>query len=155
MRRNVQHPGALLACFLNESEVSQNRLARAMGVPPRRINEILHGKRGISADTALGLSEIFGNDPGFWMRLQNAWELERARLQREARPRRGTRDLGYISLDYLVLLPSGKYGTGFQEWLEQHHARMKQLERGTPIHDSTDPEADDLDALDAVHVDPD
>ena len=146
MRRNVQHPGALLACFLKEGEVSQNRLARAMGVPPRRINEILLGKRGISADTALGLSEIFGNEPGFWMRLQNDWELERARRRREARPRRGTADLGCISLDYLVLLPSGKYGTGFQEWLELHHQRMKDLERGTPIHDPIDPELDALDA---------
>jgi len=144
--RIVQHPGKVLACFLDESEVSQNRLARAMGVPPRRINEILLGKRGISADTAIGLSEIFGNDAGFWMRLQNDWELEQARRRREAHPPRRTARLGLISLDYLVLLPSGKYGTGFQEWLLRHHNRLKELRRGTRIFDPLDPELDALNA---------
>src|SRR5438105_15385517 len=69
MRRFVRHPGEVLACFLDECEVSQNRLARSMGVPPRRINEILLGKRGISADTAIALDEIFGMGEEFWMRL--------------------------------------------------------------------------------------
>src|SRR2546423_3460995 len=126
MRRIVQHPGHWLACFLAESEVSQNRVARAMGVPPRRINEILLGKRGISADTAIGLNELFGMGEEFWMRLQNEWELEQARLRRAKRPRKAASDLGLISLDYLVLLPSGKYGDGFQDWLEQHAGRVKE-----------------------------
>jgi len=146
--RNVQHPGRWLACFLDECQVSQNGLARAMGVPPRRINEILHGKRGISADSAIGLAEILGTEPEFWMRLQNSYDLDQARRRREARPRRGSGPLGPVSLDYLILLPSGKYVTGgFQEWLLQHHDRLKALRRGTPIHEAADPELDGLDAL--------
>ena len=143
MRRFVRHPGEVLACFLDECEVSQNRLARSMGVPPRRINEILLGKRGISADTAIGLNEMFGMGEEFWMRLQNNWELEKARRRREDHPRRPTSTLGLISLDYLVLLGSGKYGDGFQDWLEEHAGRMRELQRGTPIYDP-DPD-DDID----------
>jgi addiction module HigA family antidote len=143
MRRIVQHPGEILACFLDESEVSQNRLARSMGVPPRRINEILLGKRGISADTAIALNEMFGMGEQFWMRLQNDWELEQARRRRAEHPRKPTSTLGLLSLDYLVLLGSGKYGDGFQDWLEQHAGRMRELQRGTRIYD-LDPD-DDID----------
>ena len=59
--------------------VSQNALARAVGVPPRRINEIVLGKRGITADTALRLSRAFGTSEGFWMGLQADYDLEEAR----------------------------------------------------------------------------
>ena len=59
--------------------LSQNALAREMGVPPRRINEIILGKRGISADTALRLAKHFGNAPRFWMELQADFDLEEAR----------------------------------------------------------------------------
>ena len=59
--------------------VSQNALARAISVPPRRINEIVLGKRGITADTALRLSRAFGTSEGFWMGLQADCDLEETR----------------------------------------------------------------------------
>ena len=74
------HPGeVLLEEFLKPLEISQNRLARAMGVPPRRINEIVHGKRAVSADTALRLSRALGTSEQFWMGLQADYDLEEAR----------------------------------------------------------------------------
>ena len=74
------HPGKiLLEEFLVPVEISQNALARAIGVPPRRINEIVLGKRGITADTALRLSRTFGTSEGFWMGLQADYDLEETR----------------------------------------------------------------------------
>ena len=74
------HPGEiLLEEFLNPMGISQNALARAIDVPPRRINEIVLGKRGITADTALRLSRAFGTSEGFWMGLQADYDLEEAR----------------------------------------------------------------------------
>lgn len=74
------HPGkVLLEEFLRPLEISQNRLARAMGVPPRRINEIVHGKRAVSADTALRLSRALSTSEQFWMGLQADYDLEQAR----------------------------------------------------------------------------
>ena len=74
------HPGeVLLEEFLEPLAISQNRLARAMVVPPRRINEIVHGKRAISADTALRLARALGTSEQFWMGLQADYDLEQAR----------------------------------------------------------------------------
>jgi addiction module HigA family antidote len=74
------HPGAvLLEEFLKPLDISQNRLARAMGVPPRRINEIVHGNRAVSADTAIRLSRALGTSEQFWMGLQADYDLEEAR----------------------------------------------------------------------------
>jgi addiction module HigA family antidote len=71
------HPGeVLLTEFLEALGVTQHRLAIAIGVPPRRINEIVHGKRGISADTALRLSRFFGTTDRFWLNLQSRYDLE-------------------------------------------------------------------------------
>jgi addiction module HigA family antidote len=71
------HPGeVLLTEFLEPLGVTQHRLAVAVGVPPRRINEIVHGKRGISADTALRLSRFFGTTDRFWLNLQSRYDLE-------------------------------------------------------------------------------
>ena len=71
------HPGEMLKeDFLDPLGVSQYRLAQAIGVPPRRINEIVHGTRRISADTALRLSRFFGMSEGFWMNLQGHYDLE-------------------------------------------------------------------------------
>lgn len=71
------HPGeVLLTEFLEPLGVTQHRLAIAVGVPPRRINEIVHGKRGISADTALRLSRFFGTTDRFWLNLQSRYDLE-------------------------------------------------------------------------------
>lgn len=76
------HPGEiLLEEFLIPMGISQNQLARAIGVPPRRINEIVLGKRGISADTALRLAKAFGNSVQFWLGLQDEYELREAKAQ--------------------------------------------------------------------------
>jgi addiction module HigA family antidote len=78
--RNI-HPGeVLLEEFLAPMGISQNALARATGVPPRRINEIVLGKRALTADTALRLAAFFGTSEGFWLGLQADYDLEEARL---------------------------------------------------------------------------
>jgi|SRR5712692_9562706 len=85
--RNI-HPGEiLLKEFLQPSALSQNALAREIDVPPRRINEIVLGKRGITADTAIRLAQHFRNSEHFWMSLQADFDLEEARktLRRAAR----------------------------------------------------------------------
>ena len=61
--------------------LSQYRLAIEIGVPPRRINEIVHGKRGISADTALRLARFFGTDAQSWLNLQSHYDMEKAQLE--------------------------------------------------------------------------
>jgi addiction module HigA family antidote len=71
------HPGEILIEeFLKPMGISQYRLAKDMSVPPRRINEIVHGKRSISADTALRLGRFFGISPQFWLNLQTRFDLE-------------------------------------------------------------------------------
>ncbi|MEJ5997660.1 HigA family addiction module antitoxin [Corynebacterium sp. H130] len=73
------HPGeVLMEDFLKEFEITQHKLAVSIGVPPRRINEIVHGKRAITADTALRLGRFFGVEPQFWLNLQSQYELELA-----------------------------------------------------------------------------
>jgi addiction module HigA family antidote len=77
--RNV-HPGnVLLEEFLVPMELSQNAVAREISVPPRRINEIVLGKRGITADTAIRLARYFKTSEQFWMSLQAEYDLEEAR----------------------------------------------------------------------------
>ncbi|HLL90596.1 MAG TPA: HigA family addiction module antitoxin [Tepidisphaeraceae bacterium] len=76
------HPGEVLVEeFLKPLALSQNRLARALGVPPRRINEIALRKRGVTADTALRLARYFGNSPQFWLGLQMDYDLDVAAAQ--------------------------------------------------------------------------
>ena len=71
------HPGEiLLEDFLKPMRMSQYHLARTIDVPPRRINEIVHGKRGITADTALRLGRFRGMEAQFWMNLQTRYDLE-------------------------------------------------------------------------------
>jgi addiction module HigA family antidote len=89
------HPGAILQTeFLEPLGLSQYRLARDISVPPRRINEIVHGKRAITADTALRLARYFGTSDRFWLNLQTRYDLEverdrlGPRLQREVMVRR-------------------------------------------------------------------
>lgn len=91
-RLSPVHPGeVLLEDFLKPMELSQNRLALSIGVHPRRINEIVLGKRGISADTALRLAKFFGTSPDVWLGLQKDYELDVAmdelgdRIEREVR----------------------------------------------------------------------
>lgn len=76
----LSHPGEiLLEDFLKPLGVSQYRLAMEIGVPPRRINEIVHGLRGITADTALRLAAFFGTDAQSWLNLQSHYDAETAR----------------------------------------------------------------------------
>ena len=76
------HPGeVLMEDFIERFGITQNKLATAIGVPPRRINEIVHGKRGITADTAVRLAKYFGTSAELWMNLQSHYEL---RLERRA-----------------------------------------------------------------------
>lgn len=84
------HPGEILAEeFLAPLGLSQNKAALAMRVPPRRINEIVHGRRSVTADTALRLARYLGTTPDFWVRLQAhydlelAWDKSGARIERE------------------------------------------------------------------------
>ena len=71
------HPGEILIEeFLKPMGISQYRLAKDISVPPRRINEIVHGKRAITADTALRLGRFFKMSPQFWLNLQNRFDLE-------------------------------------------------------------------------------
>ncbi|MEN8241904.1 MAG: HigA family addiction module antitoxin [Chloroflexota bacterium] len=86
------HPGeVLLEEFLKPMKLSQNRLAISIGVDTRRINEIVLGKRRVTANTSLRLARFFGNSPQFWMGLQSDYDLDVAedelgdRLQREVR----------------------------------------------------------------------
>ncbi len=88
------HPGeVLLEEFLKPMNLSQNRLALDLGVPPRRINEIVLGKRSVTADTALRLGRYFQMSPQFWLGLQMDYDLDVAadalanRLIREVKPR--------------------------------------------------------------------
>ena len=64
--------------FIEGFGITQHKLAVSIGVPPRRINEIVHGKRSITADTALRLGRYFGVEPQFWLNLQSRYELELA-----------------------------------------------------------------------------
>ena len=86
------HPGEiLLGEFMRPFSISQNALARCIGVSARCINQIVNGKRAITASTALGLGEAIGPSPHFWMALQADYDIERARTKQmgaEARPRK-------------------------------------------------------------------
>ena len=76
------HPGEILMeDFIEGFGITQNKLAVSIGVPPRRINEIVHGKRGVTADTAIRLARYFGTSEEFWMNLQSNYEL---RIERRA-----------------------------------------------------------------------
>ncbi len=86
------HPGKVLQKeFLKTMGISQNKMGQDLGVPPRRINEIVQGKRGITADTALRLGKYFNMSPQFWLGLQMDYELDQeadqlaSRLKKEVR----------------------------------------------------------------------
>jgi len=73
------HPGeVLMEEFLQEYGISQNRLGREIGMSPRAINEIVHGKRSITANSALRIAKFFGTSPEFWLNLQTSFDLEEA-----------------------------------------------------------------------------
>jgi addiction module HigA family antidote len=77
--RTPTHPGEmLLEEFLKPMNLTQQDLARSIRVPYQRVNELVHGRRGITPSTALRLSRYFGNSAGFWMNLQLKWDLSKA-----------------------------------------------------------------------------
>lgn len=81
------HPGeVLLEEFLKPMGITQRRLAEHMGVPAQRVNEIVRGKRGVTAETAWLLSSAFGTTPEFWMSLQSGYDLAQNRLTRHVEP---------------------------------------------------------------------
>ncbi len=89
------HPGeVLMADFLEPLELSQYRLAQDISVPPRRINEIVHGKRAITADTALRLARFFGTSERFWLNLQARYDIE---TQRDALGERLEREVAVLA----------------------------------------------------------
>lgn len=73
------HPGEHLAEILEELGITQYRLAKAIDTPPRRINEIVHGNRSITADTALRIGKALGTTPEYWLNLQRMYDLDVAR----------------------------------------------------------------------------
>ena len=80
---NPIHPGeALYTEFLEPMELSQNKLAKSIAVAPRRINEIVLGKRSVTADTALRLSHYFGNSAEFWLGLQMDYDLDLTKIEK-------------------------------------------------------------------------
>ncbi len=92
------HPGeVLLEEFLEPLGISQNRLAREIGVPPRRINEIVLGKRSVTPDTALRLSRYFGTSSRFWLGLQMDYDLEETEREKSAEIRRDVRPLEQVT----------------------------------------------------------
>ena len=78
MARDPIHPGKFLADALNELNMSGSELAHVLNVPPNRVYQILNGKRSMTADTALRLSQWLGTSPEFWMNLQDIYELRLA-----------------------------------------------------------------------------
>ena len=86
------HPGEILdEEFLKPLGISQNQLGRDLSVSPRRVNEIVHGKRSVTADTAMRLARYFGNSAGFWLGLQMDYDLEVARDSLSSRIKREVR----------------------------------------------------------------
>jgi addiction module HigA family antidote len=78
-RRTPVHPGYFLDTrFLKPAGITQQALATALGISRRRVNELIRGHRGITADTAVRLARYFGNEATFWMQLQSDWDLHEA-----------------------------------------------------------------------------
>ena len=73
------HPGEHLAEILGELQISESRLARAIGVSPQRINDIVRGRRSVTADTALRIGQALGMTPEYWLNLQRMYDLDLAR----------------------------------------------------------------------------
>ncbi len=85
--RITTHPGALLLEQIQDCGLSVHQVARDTGLPPTRLHEIVHERRGVSAETAIALGEFFGQSPEFWMNLQKNFELSRELLQNGAQIR--------------------------------------------------------------------
>ena len=93
------HPGEILRDeFLVPMSISQYRLAKDINVPPRRINEIVHGKRSITADTALRLARYFGSSERLWLNLQTRYDLE---VEKDRLGRRLDQEVAVLSLIHI------------------------------------------------------
>ena len=79
--REPIHPGEFLVDELEEIEITATELSRQIDVPPNRISQIIHGKRDVTADTALRLGQFFGTGPELWLNLQKAYDLDRAKVE--------------------------------------------------------------------------
>ena len=113
------HPGeVIMEDFIEEFGITQNKLATTIGVPPSRIDEIVHGKRGITADTAVRLAKYFGTSAEFWMNLQSHYEL---RLEHRALREQ---------LDSIVPLQSGAQTPQTAYVTEAHSRRAGTCYRG-------------------------
>ncbi len=91
MPRLPTHPGEHIAVELEELDLSATQMAKALGIPPNRLTEIIRGRRGVTADTALRLSAFLGATPEFWMNLQRNYELTTAEREHGAEIRRTVR----------------------------------------------------------------
>jgi len=96
MARTPIHPGEILADELEALGMSALALAKALHVPANRISQIVSGKRGMTADTALRLSRLLGTTPGFWLNLQKAYELRLAEQERGEEIRRSIKPLALV-----------------------------------------------------------
>ncbi len=111
------HPGeVLIEEFLRPMGLNQNRLALNIGVPARRINEIVLGKRSITADTALRLARYFGNSPQFWLGLQSDYDLD---IASEALGERLKREVQVSALARERRAPYGKSATALRRSVKQ------------------------------------
>lgn len=81
MTRPAIHPGEILADELAELGITPTELSRLIKVPPNRVTQIIHGRRGITGDTALRLGHWFGNNPQFWLNLQSAYDIRMAEMR--------------------------------------------------------------------------
>jgi len=81
MPRSAIHPGEILADELNELGVTPTELSRQISVPPNRVTQIIHGRRGVTGDTALRLGHWFGTSAQFWLNLQSAYDIRVAEEQ--------------------------------------------------------------------------
>lgn len=81
MAREPIHPGEFLVDELEEIEITATELSRQIDVPPNRISQIIHGKRDITADTALRLGQFFGTGPELWLNLQKSYDLDKAKVE--------------------------------------------------------------------------
>ena len=96
--RVTTHPGRiLLQEFLEPLQLTQATLARAIGIPQNRVNELVRGKRGVTPETALLLSGYFGNSAEFWMNLQTAYDLTRVQAELRKQPVAASRSRARIS----------------------------------------------------------
>ncbi len=87
MAREAIHPGEFLIDELEEIEITATELSRQIDVPPNRISQIIHGKRDITADTALRLGKFFGTGPELWLNLQKSYDLDKAKVELGAKIR--------------------------------------------------------------------